>query len=148
MAYGYLSDDIKIVTAIDATAGLAAATALNGAVVDTQGYAGCLMIATFGAIVATAVTSIKAQQDTDVAMGAAADIAGTGQTVTDADDGKTFCIDILRPRERYLRIVVSRGTANATVSAVYILYRGRNKPAVQAATILVEKFTGPAEGAA
>lgn len=143
-----LSESVKIVSAITATEGLAAATNLNGAVVDTTGYRGCMMVVTFGAIVATAVTSIKAQQDVALAFGAAADLLGTAQTVADDADGKTFVIDIELPREPFLRVVVLRGTANATVSAVYILYRGRQRPSVQAATVAIERFVHPAEGTA
>lgn len=142
------SQDHKVLVAINGTDGAAGATAINGAIVDMDGYQGILMIAQFGPIVATAVTSIKAQQDTDPAMGTAADLAGTAQTVAVADANKTFVIEIERAAERYLRLVVSRATANATVAAIYVLYRGRKKPAAQVAATLIERFTTPAEGTA
>lgn len=145
---GLLTDDCKITQAITVTAGAAAATAVNGAILDMAGWDGVLMVVQFGAIVAGAATSIKAQQDTVVGFGTAADLLGSGQTVVDTADDTAFVIDIRRPTKRFVRLVVSRATQNATLSAVYIQYRGRNRPAVQPAGVTVEAFVSPAEGTA
>ena len=45
--------------------------------------------------------------------------------IADDDDNKVFYLDIKRPQLRYGRLVVSRATQNATVSAVAVLY-GQN----------------------
>jgi hypothetical protein len=144
-----LSKEVKVSQAITVTAGAAGVTTINGAVLDMMGWDGVLIVVTFGAIVATGVQSIKAQQDTAVGMGAAADLAGTGQAVADTDDEKTFFIDLYRPQERYVRVVVPRATANATVaSAEYIQYRGAKKPSTHGANVAGETFASPAEGVA
>jgi len=146
---GYLIEEIKVTPAITITAGAAGATTVNGAVLDMAGWDGVLIVVTTGAIVALAVTSIKAQQDTAVGFGAPADLTGTNQAIADTDDDKVYFIDIQRPLEQFVRVVVSRATANATVSAVYIQYRNRNKPtAAQGATVAGEKFVSPVEGVA
>lgn len=148
MGIANLIDEIKITQAITVTAGAAGLTLINGAALDMAGFDGVLVAVQFGAIAATAVTSIKMQQDTVVGMGAAADLAGTGQTIADTDDDKLFYIDLRRPLEQFVRLVVSRATANATVAATYYQYRARTKPTVQPAGVAGEKWLSPAEGAA
>lgn len=148
MATHLFSDDIKIVQAITITAGAAAATNLNGSVIDLAGFDGVVFVVQFGAIVATAVTSIKAQQDTAVGMGAAADLLGSAQTVADTDDDKIFYMDIKRPLEQFVRLVVLRATANATCSAVAYVYRSRSRPVTHGTGVAGEKFASPIEGTA
>lgn len=148
MGNSVLSEVVKISTAIKPSEGVAGATDLNGAILDMAGFDGVLMEATFGAIVSGAATSVKVQQDTDSAMGAAADLAGTSQTVADTDDDKTFYIDLYRPKERYVRLVVKRATQNATVSARYVQYRARTEKTTHAADISGEIHLSPAEGTA
>jgi hypothetical protein len=143
-----LSDDVKIVQAVTLTAGAAGTTVINGTAIDTAGFDGVLFVVQFGAIVATAVTSIKAQQDTVAAMSGAADIAGTSQTVADTDDDKVFYIDLRRPLEQFVRLVVSRATAAVTCSAMAYLYRARSKPVTHGAGVAGERFSSPAEGTA
>lgn len=143
-----LADEVKIVQAITITAGAAGATNINGTAIDTEGYEGVLFVFQFGAIVGTAVTSIKVQQDTAVGMGSAADLAGTGQTIADTDDDKVFYIDVKRPLEQFLRAVVLRATANATVSCMAYLYRGRQFPVSHGTNVAGELHYAPAEGTA
>jgi hypothetical protein len=107
------------------------------------------MVVTMGAITAGAVTSIKAQQGAAPAMGDAADLAGTGQAIADSDDEKVFYIDVYQPAERYVRLVVDRGTQNAVVaSAEYLQYEPRKAPVAHAAGVLGELHVSPAEGTA
>jgi len=140
--------DVKIVQAITVTAGAAGTTAINGTAIDMAGYDGVIFVVQFGAIVAGAVTSIKVQQDTTSAFGAAADLAGTGQTVADTDDDKVFYVDVKAPREDFVRLVVSRGTANATVAAMAYLYGARSRPTTHGTNVAGEFWERPAEGAA
>lgn len=142
--------DVLITQAITATNGAAGTSAINGAIIDMSGYEGVLVIVNTGAITSGAVTSIKMQQDTASAMGGAADLLGTSQTIADTDDEDTFVIDLFKPQERYVRLVVSRATQNAVISAAtYIRYGARTKPVTSAsATINVESHIGVAEGTA
>ena len=82
-------------------------------------------------------------------MGAAADLEGTAQTIADDDDDETFYIDLYRPRERYVRVVVDRATQNAVVaSAEYIQYGPRKKPITHGTGVSGETHASPAEGTA
>jgi hypothetical protein len=144
----YLADETKLTIAITPTAGAAGATGINGATLDMAGWDGVLVVVPFGAIVTGAVTSIKAQQGAASDCSDCADLAGTGQTVADDSDDKSFYLDLRRPAERYVRVVVSRATQNATVGgATYIQYRGRAKPtAAHGTNVAGERHLSPAEG--
>lgn len=149
MLSGMLSEEIKITQAISHANGVAGTTAVNGAALDMQNWDGVLMVVTFGVITVTAVTSVKAQQGAVANMSDAADLLGTGQAVADTDDEKVFYIDLNRPQERYVRLVVARGTANAVIaSAEYIQYRGRKAPVTHATEVSGEKHVSPIEGTA
>lgn len=144
----FLSEVVKIEQAVTVTAGAAAATPVNGAIHDLNGYDGILIVVQFGPIVATAVTSIKLQQDTDPAGATMADLAGTAQTVPDNADDTVFYIDHKRGLERYVRLVVSRAVVAATVTAIAYLYKARRTPITQGAGISGERHATPIEGTA
>jgi len=144
-----LSKNVKISTAITPTAGVAGTSDINGSILDMEGFDGVLVIVRFGEITGSAVTSIKMQQDTAVGGGTMADLADTAQTVADTDDDKTFYIDLYRPLERYVRVVVDRATQNAVVaSAEYIQYGARLAPTTHGTGVSGETHASPAEGTA
>ena len=144
-----LSKNVKISTAITPTAGVAGAAAINGSTLDMSGFEGVLVIVRFGAITSGAVTSIKMQQGAESNLSDAADLLGTGQTVADDDDDETFYIDLYRPVERYVRVVVSRATQNAVVaSAEYVQYGAAKAPTSHGAGVSGETHVGVAEGTA
>lgn len=144
-----LIKQVKFTQAITPTNGAAGTTDINGAALDMQGFGAVLMVVTFGAITTNAVTSIKAQQGLVSNLSDAADLVGTAQTVADDDDEKTFYIDLIRPQERYVRLLVDRGTQNAVVaSAYYIQYNPDNKPTVQPTGVAGEIHLDKIEGTA
>lgn len=110
---------VKVSSALDYSS---AATALAGTTLDMSGYRGCLIIVKMAAIEATAATSIKAQVDTTSAFSSPEDIAGSSITIADDDDDQIFILDIKNPPQRYLRVYLTRGTAAAACSAVYVQY--------------------------
>lgn len=138
----------KIVQAVTVANGAAGTSAINGEIIDMQGFEFISFIVQFGPIVGGAVTSIKVQRDTDAAMGTAADVAGTAQTVADDFDNKVKTIDWLRPGERYVRLVVSRGTQAATCAAIALLYGASAKPVTQPTDVVGEVHKDKAEGTA
>lgn len=120
--------------------------------VDTQGYEGVKFYTAFGAITSGAVTSVKVQQSSDDGSADAyADLAGTSISVADDDDNQVVVHDIYRPRERYLKVVVDRGTQNAVIDGIVaVLYGARKEPTTDDSTTVVgrETHTSPAEGTA
>lgn len=143
-------DDNKIFIATTTTQGAAGVTAITTAAVDTLGYSGCCFIVPLGAIVTNAVTSVKAQQSSDdAAADDYSDILGTSQTIADNADDKLVYIDIVRPQKRYLKVVVSRATQNATIGGVIaVLYGSRLRPVTQGTNVSGETFINVAEGTA
>lgn len=144
-----ISKNVKMTPAVLPSEGVAAATLLNGAVLDMANFESVMIIVTFGVITAGAATSIKAQQGAIANMSDAADLLGTGQTIADDDDDGTFYIDLIKPQERYIRVAIPRATQNAVVSsATYIQYNPRTKPTTQGTGVAGELHIEPDEGTA
>lgn len=119
-------------------------------VVDTAGYDNVVFAVKFGAIVTGAVTSIKVQQSSDNSADTYADLAGSNVAIADDQDGKIALVEIIRPRERYLKLQILRATQNATVdAALAILHGGGVMPATQSDVAGTAEVHGsPAEGTA
>ena len=143
-----LGQDVKVLRALNAVA--AGTSVQNGSAIDMAGYDGVMFVASFGTLTASAVTGLKAQQDSASGMGAAADLAGSLVSVPDTASNKVAVLDIARPQERYVRPVVVRGTANAVIDGVIaILYKGNKRPSVHDATVTASKnLQSPDEGTA
>ncbi len=143
-----LAKNTKIARVMNAKA--AGATAQNGTTVDMQNWEGVMFVALFGALTATQVTSIKAQQSGAKSSGFS-DLEGTeAGPLDDEDSNKALVLDIKNPRERYVRCVASRATANAVIDGVVaIQYGPRKMPAAHDSTVVAsEAHAGPAEGTA
>jgi len=144
-----LSERTLISRAISPADGAAGTTDIEGVVLDMANADGVLMIVMMGAITATAVTSIKAQQGDESDLSDAADLEGSGQTIADDDDNKVFVIDLAKPTKRYVRVYVDRGTANAVVAgALYQQYGLRKQPPTHGSNVSAEVHASPDEGTA
>ena len=146
-----LSNSVKFSQAVTPTAGAAEKTLINGATLDMAGFDGVLIEVTFGAIVTGAATDIKVQQGKLADASDMQDLAGSKVTVADDQDGKIFLIDLYRPQERYIRLVVDRATQNATVAAAtYLQYQHSGVlPVNQSADVSAGKvLISPDEGTA
>jgi hypothetical protein len=149
MTWENLSAAAKVTTALD----YASANAdRDGAGLDMSGFEGVLMVVKFAAIAAGAVTSIKAQQsDDDGVADAYSDLLGSKIDVAADDDNQIFIIDLVKPRKRFVRLVVDKDAANVTAeSALYIQYGAHKKPVVQtvADEVTYERHVSPDEGVA
>jgi hypothetical protein len=143
---GSLLEEVKITKLNDATA--AGVTAINSTVVDMAGFDGVVFLTNAGTIAATGTATVKVQQDVAVGMGGAADLASTGQAFVDTDDNKSVAVDVKRPNERYLRLVIARATANSDWGPIWALqYRTRKLPVTQGLD-KSEMHVSPTEGVA
>ena len=135
-----LSYGLKPSRSVNATA--AGTTAVNGAAVDMQGFEGVMFVALLGTLTATQVTKLQVQYSADgstnwtnITDDAIGGTLSTG-AAADADSNKIMWIDIYRPKQRYLRAVVSRGTANAVIDGVLaIQYHPALQPTALDATV-------------
>lgn len=125
-------------------------TDVNSDVVDMAGFEGIRFILALGALVSGAVTSVKIQQGTDLTVTDAADLEGSSVAIADTDDNKIVVTQVYRPRERFVRMAIDRGTANATIDGLVVeLFGTRVKPVATHATVVGnEKHVSPAEGSA
>jgi len=135
-----------------ANAAAAGQTAVTSSAVDTRGFRSCTFCVLFGAITASGVQSVKAQQSSDDGSADSyADLLGTSISVADDDDNQIVLLQVKNPRERYLKCVVSRATQNSAVDGIIaILDDPITMPVTHDATTVVthEFHNAPAEGTA
>ena len=143
-----LAQSTRITRVLDAKA--AGTTNQNGTAVDMQTYEGVLFVAAFGALTATQVTALKAQQ-CPTSDGTFSDLEDTKVgPLEDDDDNQLLVLDVKNPLERYVRCVIDRETADAVIDGVIaIQYGPRKKPTSHGSTVsAAEHHTSPAEGTA
>lgn len=95
----------------------AATTDITSDSVDMEGYDSVIFVFTMQTITGSAATSVHAEQSADDSS--FADLEGTNITIADDDDDEMFWLEIVRPTDRYVRIIVDRGTQNAEVGEIY-----------------------------
>ena len=125
----------------------------NSDSVDMKDFESVMFVASIGTLTGTQITDMKAQQSSDDASADAfADLEGTQtDAMADSDSDQVIILDIVRPRERYVRAVLERGTANAVIDGIVaIQYNPRKLPTTQDATTVQTSLTveSPAEGTA
>ncbi len=148
MAQNFLPEH-RISIAVAASARAAGQTAINGAMVDMQGYEGVVAVVEMGTIASTAVTSIKWQQSDTTTAADFSDLEGTGLAIADDAGDEIFVSELYKPTKRYVRVVVARATANAALrAATYVQYKPRVAPVSQGTNVGGEIHVGPAEGTA
>jgi len=119
--------------------GTAAGTGnVNLTAVDTLGFTGLRICVLLGALTATQVTALKAQQSLDNAgTDPYADAPGavTGNAA-DADGGKLLILEIYRPHKRYIKGIVTRATANAAITSAWAeLFNASAEPVAADSTV-------------
>jgi hypothetical protein len=140
--------DHKISQCSTVTAGAAGTSDINATSVDMLGFEQVTFIVPMGAIVSGAVTSIKVQGSSDNSTWSI-DLAGTSQTIADTDDDKTFYVNVVKPSYRYVRMVVDRGTQNATVGGIIAIQSNpKTLPVSHGTSVSGETHISPAAGTA
>jgi hypothetical protein len=114
-----ISKACKLTRVMNAVA--AGTTEQISSVIDMAGFETIAFLVAFGAIVGGAVTSIKVQQGVLADGSDMADLAGSSVTVADTDDNRVAVVEVFRPRERYVRVLIERATQNATIDGAFAL---------------------------
>ena len=139
------SENVLVTKVQNATA--AGTTDVTSDSVDMEGYDGVFFRFALGIITGSAVTSVHAEQSADDST--FNDLEGTNITIADDDDNQIFWVEIVNPGDRYVRIVVDRGTQNAIVGEIYADQWGpRDRPCDNLVddTITGESHVRPDEG--
>lgn len=127
-----------------AKAGQTAATSdVTSDAIDTHGYAG---VAFFGTVATAAANNKVHAEQSDASGSGFADLAGT--SISPGDNGDAFLVDIYQPREKWVRVVLERGTSTASGDIYAILYGPirDHGAASHGTTIDAELHVAPAEG--
>lgn len=119
---------------------------LTGATIDMQGYDSVIFIASIYQGEASAWT-LKAQQGAASDMSDAADLLGTGQSITPGVSTNALgSLEIHKPQERYVRtlLIAPNITTAAAASVIAIQFNAKEQPITNTG----ELHVSPAEGTA
>lgn len=133
---GSILTDCKILKIEDSVAAGQAATVSD--VVDTQGYGGACFIYKLGAVTDGAAVTLAIFQSALAAMGDAAALSGATAVIATAatDSEQTLVVDVVCPRERFLRATLTTATQDAGIDSGFcILYNPATKKVTQPETI-------------
>lgn len=122
-----------------AAAAAAAQTDVEGSILDMAGFAGVMFIAMTGDVTATSALALKAEQNTANSTAGMAELTGSASFTAAASDAdsKVLVLDVHAPRERYVRAVLERGTANAVVDGIIaVQYKATHMPTAQDASVI------------
>jgi hypothetical protein len=118
-----------------ANAAAAAQTDVTSSSVDMKGFFAVTFAAAVGSIASTGTVDMHAEGSDDDSSWSNL----TGATITqlgDADDNKLALLEITDPRQRYVRVVVERGTADSSVdSIVAIQSEPQREPTTHSTTV-------------
>lgn len=140
MQRGFLSEETLLTVEAPVATGT---TVVDSTALDMQDWDGVIWIVRIGT--PGADRNIRAQQDTVVGMGAAADLAGT---LVNSATNNVHVLDLKRPSKRFVRCRITRGTTTTVDTLIAIRYRGRKRGVAQASTVTIERHLEVAEGTA
>lgn len=109
-----------------------------GEIVDMQGYDSACFIYKLGAVTDGAAITLTIYQGTDATVSDVAALDGATATIAeaDSDSDQVLIVDVIKPRERYLRPTIVTATQNVEIdSAFCILYNAAVKPISQPSTV-------------
>ena len=133
--------DVKITTIASVAAGTSTIT--QGTGIDMAGYDGALFIVRLGT---PATGNLLKVQQCDTVAGTYADLANS--SVGGGASDNPLILDISRPKEQFLKYVVTRGTSSTIDIAMVIQYNARIKPITQPGATVGETTVSPSEGTA
>lgn len=123
-AHSSLSDQVYEVQAF--SPGTLAAGAQAGTLVDTLGWDGCVFVINPGAIAGGATLDAYVKRDSASAFTTSTNVANAALvqvTSSAANSNAIQRIDVYRPAQRYLKLILTSGGAAVAASAVAVLYK-------------------------
>ena len=90
--------------------------------VDCSGYERATFFVAWGAITASGVQSIEVHQSSDDGSSDSyTAVIGSKVTVADDDDSKITMVEIYRPVEKWLKVVINRATQDSVVELAWCI---------------------------
>ncbi len=139
-----LSTDTKVVKCFGYQA--ASTTDITAAeTVDMSGYESCMFIVTLGTMVNLSVLNLTIRQGAATAPSDAS-VATSGDVTSDGTDDTQMVLEVVKPRFRYLKPVLTIATQNAVVENIIAVLSGPRKRATTQpdAVISTKTFQSPA----
>jgi hypothetical protein len=109
-----------------------------GEIVDTAGFQCACFIYKLGTVTDGAAVTLKIYQGSDATVSDVAELAGASAAIATAsgDSEQRLVVDVIKPRERYLRPTIVTATENVEIDdAICILYNPDVIPVTQPATV-------------
>ena len=125
-------------------AAAAGQTTLTSDVIDMKGFDGVTFIAFLDDVLDTAVLTLQAQQGDQSDGSDATNLAGVAASFTadptNADDNM-LAVEVARPTKRFVRVTLTRATANAAVDGIIAVQSNpAEAPVTQDASVLATDF--------
>ncbi len=113
----------------------AGTTDVDSTAVDLTAAESVTFLVLLGALTSTNVTTAKLQESDDNST--FTDVTGgTASDTVDDDDNQILVLEYLRAKKRYVRVKLTRATANAVVDGIVAEIHGlRNSPPTNGATV-------------
>lgn len=92
---------------------------------DMAKFEGIVAVIAFGTLTSSAVTSVE-WQGRDSTTASWRDLKGTNTAVADDDDNQFVVTELHRPLQRYVRVQINRGTANAVIDYGFYIRYGKS----------------------
>jgi len=109
-----------------------------GEIVDTAGYGGACFVYKLGAVTDAGVVTLKVYQGSNATVTDVAELTGASAAIaaTSSDSEQMLVVDVILPRERYLRpsLIIADQTAEIDWG-MCILYNPRVIPVTQTAAV-------------
>lgn len=121
-----ISENVKTARVMDGQS--PGTTTINSFVVDTANFKSARFVALLGAITAGGTVTVRLQQGTLANGSDMADLVGMSVAYTDADDNKAAILEVVTPRERYVRCVIERATQPSVIDGVICELGGPSQP--------------------
>ena len=94
-----------------------------GEIIDTQGYGGACFVYKLGAVTNGAAVTLKVYQGTDATVSDVAELSGASAAIatTSSDSDQYLIVDVVKPRERYLRPTIVTATQNVEIDSAFVI---------------------------
>lgn len=137
---GFFSESCKITVDAPTVTGT---TTIDSTALNMAGFDGVIWIVRLGSPASN--NNIRAQQDTVVGMGGAADLQGT---LVNSASNNVHMLDLKRPGKQFVRCRITRGTTTTIDCVIAIQYGAANVAVAQAAALTFEQWNAVPEGTA